>query len=654
MSLFPKTIKLFIKSPSVIVPFIIMLAVVNVGLVPLFRTFFLSQASDDNSLNDSIYYFSDIRMIVCFLLVIFFVFISYEFMRKEKECSLDEAIYIRGMRGGLICLNQLFVLITAAVVVCLNVAVFFFLGYLKLNGTEVYKSDIIHIVLIDILLLSLASIGVGFLISRLTKRFAGYAVIVFLVFLLIPDLEGVFSEWQIYYHIPIFYLRDFISFIPPDLSAVNDPLYGFPHEWYRTAAMLFWCVIAILLCGWKLIPKKNTRIIFGVCGILVLCVLSYGVQNKGSVLLMGDQPGAAIQETDYYYGKMTVKEKIPEFKVEKYDMDFSMDKVLHAKVRCDISSDEILSEYEFTLYHGYKVKKIEDENENPLSFLQKGDYLTIDNPSMKSMESFVFFYDGYSPLFYSNKKACFLPGFFPYYPKAGCRKVYDDYFVKQEDSKAYYHIRTKDNKIWSNLECVNGEMQGETENVILIKGYMAESDDNEKSGIYFPAQEDSLENIMYFRSEEIHKKENELKDFLDIKDDFINDEKTVINIPWSMAFQTLMRGYYESDDYVLVQGHPEPYQVLRENTKAVGKEVLKNVFFDLKLDPYTNADELTMFRDEEQIGEPDEYMELYDEVVIKLREIGVRRVARELYHYLISDTIDTDSLTFVKGIGEKP
>ena len=654
MRLFLNTIKLFIKSPSVIAPFVIMLAVVNVGLVPLFRTFLRSQVSDEYGINDSIYYFSDIRMIVCFFLVIFFVFISYEFMRKEKECSLDEAIYIRGMRGGLICLNQLLVLFIAAVAVALNVAIYFFLGYLTLSGTEVYKSEIIQIVLIDILLLSLASIGVGFLISKLTKRFVGYVVIVLLVFLLMPNLERVFSDWQIYYHIPVFYIRDFLSFIPPDLSAVNDPLYGFPYEWYRTAAMLFWCVTAILICGWKLINKKKIRIVFGVCGVLILCALAYGVENKGSVLLMGDQPGAAIQETYYYYGKMSAKEKIPEFKVKEYDMEFSMDKILRARVRCDISSDEILPEYEFTLYHGYEVNKIEDENGNSISFLQKGDYLTIDNQSMDSIKSLVFFYDGYSPLFYSNKKACFLPGFFPYYPKAGCRKIYDDYFIEQEDSTAYYHIRMKDNAIWSNLERVNGELQGEADNVILIKGHMAESDADEKSGVYFPAQRTSLDNIMYFRSEELHKKENELKDFLDIKDDFINDEKMVINIPWSMAFQSLMKSYYESGNYVLVQGQPEPYEVLRANTKAVGKEVLKDVFFELKLDADTNVDELTMFRDEELIGELDDYMELYDEVVLKLRGFGVRRVARELYRYLISDTIDTDSLTFVKSIGEKP
>lgn len=606
-------------------------------------------------MTDAYYYFVDIRIECCFLLFAFFVFISYEFMRKVKEASLEEVLLAKGLKGGLICLNQLLVLWAAVIIVVFNISAFFMAGYDVFDIPEMFKREIIQIIFVDILLLSLASVGLGFLISRFTRRFIGYVAMIAVIFLLLPNTVTVFLDWQRNYHIPIFYLRDIVCFVPPDITALSDPLYGLPLEWYRQAAMLFWVVTSILIVVWKILKeKKRLRVLVSVCSLFFLCVLTYGVENKGSVLLMKGHPKSALSETKSYYENLPGKEKNPEFTISDYDMELSMHKTLSAVVKCRVNSAKALPSYEFTLFHGYKITRVEDEDGLSLTFNQEGDYVTVENQSPAPIQSLIFYYNGYSPLFYANDKGCFLPGFFPYYPKAGYRKVYDGYFVAQEDSAVDYRIMITDGQpVVSNLKAHHGVLQGKTDNVILVKGYLAETVLNQRRSVYYPLQRSSLENVQHIDSKEMQWKMQKLKKFLGIHKDFGIRNKMVINIPWSLAFNSSLEHYYECQDYVLIQGFVEPYEILKSNTKAPGKELMRDVFFDLMLSADTVASDLTLCKDEEWFDGYDEYTELYDAVVLKIRKLGVRQTARRIYQYLVDDSTAADATTFVKNMKQQ-
>ena len=81
-----------------------------------------------------------------------------------------------------------------------------------------------------------------------------------------------------------------------------------------------------------------------------------------------------------------------------------------------------LSQYPFTLYHGYQVAKVTDETGDALPFTREGDYLTV--TPQGELSSLTVEYAGSSPMFYSGSQGVCLPGCFPYYPWAGYRKIF--------------------------------------------------------------------------------------------------------------------------------------------------------------------------------------------------------------------------------------
>lgn len=60
--------------------------------------------------------------------------------------------------------------------------------------------------------------------------------------------------------------------------------------------------------------------------------------------------------------------------------------------------------------------------------------------------------------------------------------------------------------------------------------------------------------------------------FLDLNETSPAQEKTVIVIPGSFAFNTLLNEYYDLGDHVLTQNTVSPLQVLASSIKSDGKD----------------------------------------------------------------------------------
>ena len=79
---------------------------------------------------------------------------------------------------------------------------------------------------------------------------------------------------------------------------------------------------------------------------------------------------------DAYYGQHLQREEEPAFQIAVYDMDLALGRELRAAVTMDLKGPA-LSAYPFTLYHGYQVTRVTDENGAALPFTREGDYLTV-------------------------------------------------------------------------------------------------------------------------------------------------------------------------------------------------------------------------------------------------------------------------------------
>lgn len=85
-----------------------------------------------------------------------------------------------------------------------------------------------------------------------------------------------------------------------------------------------------------------------------------GAVNEGSVLRMTDHPKSAVSEDQNYYETQPEIEEIQsDFQVQAYDMELTFGHELSAKVTASIMSENTPKQCYFTLYHGYKISKIE-------------------------------------------------------------------------------------------------------------------------------------------------------------------------------------------------------------------------------------------------------------------------------------------------------
>ena len=140
-----------------------------------------------------------------------------------------------------------------------------------------------------------------------------------------------------------------------------------------------------------------------------------------------------------------------------------------------------LSQYPFTLYHGYLVTKVTDEAGDALPFTREGDYLTV--TPHRRLSSVTVEYRGSSSMFYSGSQGVCLPGGFPYYPWAGYRKVFyaepDDEvrllsFIPRTDlPERHFAVKVTGGKnLRTNLPEIDGVYQGVSNGLSLMGGLL--------------------------------------------------------------------------------------------------------------------------------------------------------------------------------------
>ena len=213
-----------------------------------------------------------------------------------------------------------------------------------------------------------------------------------------------------------------------------------------------------------------------------------GYFKGGSHIETGPQLDSASMCDYVYYRNKNIKaeEKKPDFKVESYEMKLNINRELDAEVKINLSSAEV-DEYDFTLYHDYKIKSVTDGKNNKLEYTRSGDYITVKNVS--GLSQIIFSYNGYSTVFYSNYHAVCLPGFFPYYPMAGKYdfvQSFGKYSPITDLEKSFFTITVNNGNLYSNLNKKAGASNvfSGTTNCPMIFGGFYNEDKSSKYDIY--------------------------------------------------------------------------------------------------------------------------------------------------------------------------
>lgn len=279
-----------------------------------------------------------------------------------------------------------------------------------------------------------------------------------------------------------------------------------PNEWYLISVeghnwlrILLWIIMMGILLVIKLGAYKTRRWVCISSVVFVGMLLLY-IQPFGSVYFDNRFSGHDEWSSDQNYYAMSGYEgetEAADFKATDYDIRFKVGRELQADVVIRPDRTE-LTQYIFTLYHGYRVKTISDQDGNQLSYDRWRDYIRIYNQAGR-LEEIHIGYVGHSLNFYATSQGIRLPAYFAYYPKPGCRRIFDNElyeYTKPKEEASHFHVTVDaPEEIFCSLEQnADGSYEGETEGLTIegsrfLKCYEAEGYKIVYSGLRFHEDE---------------------------------------------------------------------------------------------------------------------------------------------------------------------
>lgn len=392
--------------------------------------------------------------------VLFFLFmiLSYEIFYQIKKNSLQETIYAGRYGKQKQFFNDFFIVFFLDIMTTLYI----FAGYLRYyhiknitNQTYIWYS--VRVLVIYVFLALLVAVFFGIFAAQFYKRIAGISILLFLYFLL-SDTFNIFIANLFMDNYELSNKSLIFALFYRNADALLDNNYFLTAENTNIYRVIFW----IILCM-TLICIKNKNEIRKKIVLSILTLVSFVIAKLPSgacyIFEYASNADAWTHEQIYYdeyFSKYDtkseniikkVKKYNDKFKIVRYDMTYEISDVLNGKVEV-VPDKKNLNEYQFTMYHGYKIKRITNEEGEELEYsVTGGDYINIINKK-ENIQKIVFEYSGYCRFFYSTTQGINLPGSFAYYPIPGWHQIYD------VDEMKYTHNYLKNNPEF-NLKIVN-------------------------------------------------------------------------------------------------------------------------------------------------------------------------------------------------------
>lgn len=442
---------------------------------------------------------------VSWLILVFFLFVSYEYFSQIPRRYMEEALDATRKTSLSAFGYQIAVMELLSVAVTLVSAVFVY-ACMAVAGMEraQYLLLLFVALLLNVFLMSNVGIFIGLALATNKKRLSAYVLMLVFSLLSCPlgemgnAIVGTFVNYtgiNIYRITPLFWLYDPIVF-----GHVAEETFGklsvLP---YRFCAMFFWVFLSSAIFLLRACRKKRGKTVFLSGGCMIAGLICLAVVLTPSSRLIFDNENMeenTMRDGEYYYRlyekhypedaeweewdggvKVLPDEPLEPFRVTAYDMTFSAINQLAGEVTMTVDRGD-LDEYGFTLYYGYRVKSVEDQDGNKMDFEQDGDYIKV-RRGANQVEKITMRYKGYSSAYYTNVQGIDLPGWFAYYPRAGYHVLADEHgemLLNQLEEAAQFRVQFKTNrKIYSNLEnrgenCFTGVSNGAT----FVSGFYEE------------------------------------------------------------------------------------------------------------------------------------------------------------------------------------
>lgn len=492
----------------------------------------------------------------------------------------------------------------------------------------------------------LAAVFIGLILSNIgrKKRYIAYLLMVVFAFsemesIQISSMHMLESSGKDYSK-----LLEFFSLVPDSLRWSPNEIAGLALNINKISLLLFFIVLSVLIFILVNNKSKTERLWKSVlCLICCGCLLSvYFIPI--SVPKMDLSASGTVNDDMYYIhykdGKPdpdqdVQQEKAADFQVKKYDLNFSAYLNLKAEAKVYVDQKN-LSEYNFTLYHKYKVSNVTNQSGTPLRFTQEHDYITV-NSGNNEIEYLCIEYYGSSAQYYSGYAGIFLPANFLYYPIPGFYRTFDAENRFLDHSLPYktaFDVQVHSlKKVYCNLE-EKGENQfsGKANSITLVSGYYDTYKINDTTVIY-----------PYFsKSYEPSEMEKELGPFIEKNK---NIKKIMIIPNMNMSQYEQIRTY---DNYLFTY---ELYEIEQRSFESKIDINKKDLYFYVSFyyDPDTTQADMARY-EEEAKDEAKKYIPIIKKLVqSKYKETALK----EINDYLIDSNDNRSPLDFMNALGEK-
>lgn len=409
------------------------------------------------------------------------MFSSYEFLSDDKRCTYAETLSaIRGSKIRVYAAKLISLIFYAVLFAILSVALSIAFSFRFNCNHPLFIRCIFKNAFINIIIPLIISIFFGAILSLSHHRIIAYLSIVvwatvsgtpgrYIIELLPESISG-----------KVFNVYEFINIFPLSIKWIPNYSFGYTTQHYHAAHLIFIMLLLLSCLVISIIIKHKNKFCTAILVLLVatqaLCLTIYFSPNSKVIMqnTYSTDKDAIFSDLNYY-NNCTQLSKSAEFFITKYTAEFLISNYLTAEVEMDLSNDT-LSSYEFTLYHGYKVLDVYDNLGNQLEYEQNGDYITV-KPTTGKLNKVIFKYKGYSPRYYSNSQGVCLPGFFPYYPRAGLTTVFDtemqSFIARPSKFKSEYSFKINGLKVptFSNLQGTYNYFTGLCTDVSIVAGY---------------------------------------------------------------------------------------------------------------------------------------------------------------------------------------
>lgn len=432
---------------------------------------------DWNNLTSPLNDFTEILKLSLFAFI-FSSFIAYEFSYKVKRSHVEECLRTQHKAYTALIAIQILMLQVFIFVYMLVTLLFGFAITVKYNcWSTSWTLEMFLNIFLSFFMIPSCGVLMGVVVSKYFKRVNGYLLMILFLVLcssMMNDVAIMLYELNINFY-PLIFI---FNFFPPALDWT--PIYAFGSSIlpYRWILAVFWtCIfVVLLLCHLNNKTIKDKLKIFISFILSAFCIVLL-LQPMSILLLDSDDPERSIMADWEYYHVMFPNDNIESanFNVDEYNLDIHICNEMKATAKLTVDNIN-LQEYKFTLYHKFKIDKVLDDDGKEINFEQNGDYITLYNYN-DSCKSFTFYYSGYSTIYYTNYQGVFLPGYFPYYPQSGWKKVYDRDYQGFSQSKlekpAFFNVNVNCNKeIYSNLQKQGkNKFSGYTDGLTLLAGH---------------------------------------------------------------------------------------------------------------------------------------------------------------------------------------